>query len=428
MRVLILAETCNPAWPSLPAVAYRASRAIAERVDALVVTHPRNRAEIDAAGFGKARVEYIDTEAIAGPMHRLEKLLRGGTSVGWTTSVAMSYLPYVVFEWKVWQRYGEELRRGGFDVIHRVSPMSPTIPSPLASWSDVPFVLGPLNGGLPWPQGFAQELAREREWLAYVRGAFRFLPYHRTTYRRARAILASFDHTIRDLPRGDLAACINFPEVGVDAALFPGRRSPAGSAEPLRFLFVGRLVPYKCPDVAVTAFARSPLLQQHRLCVLGDGPERPRLEALIREHRLESCVEITGWRPQAEVGRLIAEQDVLVFPSVRELGAGVVVECMASGLACVVVDYGGPGGLVDATRGIAVPLGSKDALAERFRVELEGLVRDRERIGRLGAAAREFALREFSWESKAARTEQIYEWVTGRRATRPDWLPVPERS
>jgi len=90
MRIMILADDCNPNWPSLPIVAYKAARAIAEAAEVVVITHVRNRENIQKAGFGKAQVRYVDSEYIARPMFKFARLLRGGTDSAWTTAVAMS--------------------------------------------------------------------------------------------------------------------------------------------------------------------------------------------------------------------------------------------------------------------------------------------------------------------------------------------------
>jgi hypothetical protein len=142
LRVLLLADSCNPDWVSLPAVAYKACRAIAELADVVLVTNVRNEPAIARDGCGRARVVYIDNEAVAAPLHRLGRFLRGGDAVAWTTNVALLYPAYLAFERHVWRRFRSELEAGAFDLVHRLTPMSPTIPSPMASWSPVPFVLG----------------------------------------------------------------------------------------------------------------------------------------------------------------------------------------------------------------------------------------------------------------------------------------------
>lgn len=423
MRVLLLASECNPEWPSLPIVGFKLCRALADHVDVTVATHVRNRPNIEKSGFGRAKVVFIDNEYLAAPLYKLTTFLRGGDEGAWTANVAMAYPSQISFEYEVKRHFRRELDSKYFDVVHRVTPMSPTLPSPIARWASVPVVVGPLNGGLRWPPGFTQELHREREWLTYVRGAYRLMPYYQSTYGEASAILAAFDHTLRDLPRSAQDRCFNLPEVGIDPELFAanGKSSEEKRSDDGRvvFLFAGRLVPYKCPDVVIEAMALDESLRKHRLVIVGDGPERPRLEALIAKHRLEGCVELLGRRSQAEVGEWMRRADVFAFPSVRELGAGVVVEAMACGMPCIVVDYGGPGGLIDETRGVRVPLGQKSDIARAFAREMAALAADPERRKRLGAAASAFALECYTWDAKARQIADVYEWVLGRRAEKP---------
>ncbi len=418
MRVLILADSCNPDWVSLPAVAYKACRAIAEHVEVVLATHVRNEPALSRDGCGAARIEYVDSEAVAAPMYRLSKLLRGGDELGWTTNAAFLYPAYLYFERQVWKRFRGELEAGRFDVVHRLTPMSPVIPSPIARWSPVPFVIGPLNGGLAWPAAYQREERNEREFLRPLRSSVRWLPYHRSTYARSAAVLAAFRHTIDDLPAESRANVVHFPEVGVDTAIFhPPERERA--SDRLTFLFAGRLVPCKCVDVVVEAIARSDALREHRFVVAGDGPERAKLEKSIAEHDLAGCVELAGWKPQSQVAEMMRAADVFAFPSIRELGAGVVVEAMASGCVPIVVDYGGPGGLVDDECGVRVPLRPRAELVESFREAMESLASDRDRLRRASDAAARRAVASYSWEAKAIKTVEAYEWVLGTRDTPP---------
>jgi glycosyltransferase involved in cell wall biosynthesis len=423
MRVLLLANDCNPQWPSLPVVGYNACRGIAEHVDVVVATHIRNKPNIDEKGFGKAQVVYLDNEYIASPMYKAATWLRGGRSVGWTTNIAMQYPPYLAFEWEAWKTFAKQLKAGEFDLVHRVTPMSPTLPSPMAKWLKkigVPFVLGPLNGGLPWPPEFTGELKKEKEWLTYVRNGYKLLPYASSTYAKSSAILAAFQHTIDKLPAKFRDRMIDFPEVGIDPELFeaPPQRPVR---EQVTFFYAGRLVPYKCPDVAVLAMAANPNLRKHKLIVAGDGPEMPRLVEIVKQQNLEGCVELIGRRTQAEVGQLMRSADILAFPSIRELGAGVVVEAMACAMACIVVNYGGPGGLIHDESGVRVPLGNKQHLIDHFAVEMESLANDPERRQKFGRRAHQDAMEIYSWGNKGKKTVEVYEWVLTKQSTPPDF-------
>ncbi len=187
----------------------------------------------------------------------------------------------------------------------------------------------------------------------------------------------------------------------------------------MTILYVGRLVPYKCPDVLLLALAARPDLRRHRVLIVGDGPDRQLMERIVREHGLGSCVEFTGSVPQARVGQIMREADIFAFPSIRELGAGVVIEAMACGLACVVVDYGAPGRLVGSDSGVRVPLGNKDQLVARFATELAALVDDPVRVRALGRAARDHALGCYTWDAKARKTVEVYRWVLRQRTEKP---------
>lgn len=423
LRVLLLADVCNPDWPSLPIVGYQYARAIARYADATVVTQIRNQPNISRDGLGDARVVYLDTEKIAARIHKLAVALRGGNSTGWTLQMAMDYPTYLAFECYAWRQFRAALQAGEFDLVHRITPMSPTLPSFMASKTPVPFLLGPLNGNLPWPAQFQAELKREKEWLSRFRNAYKGLPFYQSTYQGAAGILAAFDHTIADLPTSLHAKTLNFPEVGIHPELFSlPRRSPRSR---LTILYAGRLVPYKLPEVVVRAVAASPLLQQHRLVMVGEGPERDRLQTLIREHHLEHCVELHGQQPQSEVGRLMREAEIFAFPSIRELGAGVVVEAMACGMACVVVDYGGPATLIQPEWGVKVPLGDQAELVHSFKTELETLVRNPTRTLQLGLAAHQHAMTYYTWDAKARKTVEIYQWLLGQRSERPNFWDQP---
>lgn len=429
MNVLLLADHCNPRMASTPYFGFQIVRALARalrgRGRVTLATQHRNRAAFTADALGVDELVFLDSEYVARRFDRLSRSIRRKDDLAFTLNTALSYPANLAFEWEAWKHFGARLRRGEFDVVHRVTPLSPTLASPMARWSPVPFVLGPINGGLPWPAGFRAELAREREWLSYVRGLARLMPYYRSTYRRAAAVLAGFRHTAEFLPAWARDRCFDCSDVGYEDPFKGAGAPPRPATDTMNVLFAGRLVPYKCPDVVVRAFAASPSLRRHRLVIVGDGPERPALEAFVRTHGLEGCVEFTGWLPHAEVQKRFRAADVFAFPSVRELGAGVVVEAMGLGLPCVVVDYGSPGAYAADDRGVALPLTDKAGLVDGYVQALEALAVDPDRRARLGAAAMDYARTFHTWDAKARKIVQVYEWALGRRADRPDFYAPP---
>ncbi len=412
-RILILAEQCNPNWPSLPIVGYKYARALARVADVTVVTHVRNHENIEAAGDLGAPVHYIDTEWLAAPMHKIATWLRGGDEVAWSTNMIMSYPPYVAFENQAWSAMKGKVAAGEFDIIHRVTPMSPTMPSPIAGKGGIPFVLGPLNGNLDWPAAFSGEQKREKERARSLRDLYKFMPYARRTQRKADCVLASFAHTIKDLDRVSPHKIISVPEVGFDPDLFHANRAkaPFSGSGPFEFLFAGRLVPYKVPEAAVRAFASSDMMRQHKMTIIGDGPELPRLQSIVAEHDAQDRVIFEGRKTQTEVAEAMRRADAFVFPSIRELGAGVVVEAMACGTLLMVTDYGAPGALVGNQRGVSLNLSDMHGLVASNKKAMEACISDPHAHAALAAAGCEYAHQNFTWDAKAKFTAEVYEAV-----------------
>lgn len=426
-RVLVIAEAANPEWASVPLEGWNLASALARVADVHVVTQVRNREAIERVGWRDGReFTSIDSEAVARPVWRFGEALRRATGLGWTAATALESIPYYWFERLVWRRFGEEIRAGRFDVVHRVTPLSPTIPSTIAARchaAGVPFVIGPLNGGVPWPRQFSGVRRREGEWLSHVRGAHRWMPAYRSTRRHAAAILAGSCGAW-----GELEAvhdrCVYVPENGVGpVGLHAGA---ATSRRPLRVAFVGRLVPYKGPDMLIEAVAALVRAGAVEVDVVGDGPMRGELERLVARSGAGGGVVFHGWLPHRDVQAVLARCHVLGFPSVREFGGAVVLEAMALGVVPVVVDYAGPGEHVTDATGFRIPLGSRAEIVERFRRVLGEIAERPERLPVLAERARERARRLYTWDAKARQVLQVYRWVLGK-APRPDFgMPLPD--
>lgn len=284
-------------------------------------------------------------------------------------------------------------------------------------------VLGPLNGGLPWPRGFGHVRRQEREWLGYVRDAYKLFPGYRSTRKYAAAIIVGSRATQQQISSEYRQKCVYIPENGIDPARF---RTAAGKpdAPPVRVAFVGRLVPYKGADILIEAAA--PLVRQGAVQVelIGDGPQKPALVELARREKILSGIRFTGALPHPEVARRLASMHVLGFPSIREFGGAVVLESMALGVVPMVVDYGGPGELVTDSTGFRVPIGSRPELVHRFRELLTQVVQDPGRLEPIREKARRYVLQEFTWEAKARKVLEVYEWALEKRSRKPDFAAI----
>ena len=412
-RVLLIAERANPEYTSIPLRGWCHGRAIADLADAHIVTQHWNGPAYLRAGF--TQFTGIDTSIIHEPMKLLIAALRGGKGKGWTMDTALSALEYYYFEWLVWRRFGRRIRAGEFDIVHRLIPSSPTVPSLIAAKchsAGVPFVLGPLNGGLPWPSAFESARRQEKEWLSYIRDAYRLMPGYRATRDRASAIIVGSLATLEQVEKTYRAKCVYFPANAVDTQKFQRQRTLGQQyTRAIKLIFVGRLVPYKGADMLIEAASK--LLQAGKVTleIIGDGPQRDALAQQIHQANLDSSVTLLGKVPHAQLQDRLSQADVFAFPSIREFGGAVVLEAMATGLLPVVVDYGGPGEMVIASTGYKVPLGDRAQIVSGFRNALNNIVDFPNQIDAMGENARARILSKFTWEERARQTLDVYRWV-----------------
>jgi glycosyltransferase involved in cell wall biosynthesis len=187
-------------------------------------------------------------------------------------------------------------------------------------------------------------------------------------------------------------------------------------------IFVGGLVPRKACDLGLRAAA--PLLRSDvaRLTVVGDGPERSRLEQLVKSLEIEKAVSFCGWISHAEVLSRLRSADVMVFPSVRDFGGGVVFEALAVGAVPVVVDFGGPGDTVRPGVGCKVPLTNETEVVSQMEKILRNLAGNRDLLNRLREQGMSYARECLTWDAKAQTTTQVLNWAV-RRGPKPDLLP-----
>jgi glycosyltransferase involved in cell wall biosynthesis len=273
-------------------------------------------------------------------------------------------------------------------------------------------VIGPLNGGLPWPPGFPQ-LDDQREWIAGLRNGYQFLPFARSTYRHAAAILAASSQTYSEFAAYS-EKLFFVPEPGITRSACFGDSRRSERVSKLELIFVGGLVPRKACDLALRAAA--PLLRsdEARFTVIGDGPERNRLEQLVKSLKIEKAVAFCGGISHDEVLSRMRSADVMVFPTLRDNGAGVIFEALATGAVPVVVDFGGPGDIVHPTVGYKVPLTNQNEMVAQMQKILAGLALDRELLNQLRLQGMSYARECLTWDAKAQSTTQVLNWVVGR--------------
>lgn len=237
-------------------------------------------------------------------------------------------------------------------------------------------------------------------------------PLHRRALARQGQLFLCNSSFLRDqaLARGFPAARTRVHYIGVDCSAYqprePGEETPV-------ILHVARLIELKGTEYLLRAFARMAAGRPGlRLTIIGDGPQRARLEALAGTLGVGERVLFLGLRPHAVVMEWMRRAMMLVLPSVltangRAEGLGMVMlEAAACGVSVVATRVGGiPEGVAEGRSGLIVPPRDVEALAAAMDI----LAADPARRAAMGHAGRAFVVERFDLRRQTEMLECWYD-------------------
>jgi glycosyltransferase involved in cell wall biosynthesis len=283
----------------------------------------------------------------------------------------------------------------------------------LARRLEVPLVLEYNGSGVWIAQNWGRPLPHRRTFLAI----------EKANLRHAHLVVTVSD-VLRDqlLAQGVEAHRILVCPNGVDPGVYRPDRDGAGVRARLDLEgrtvvgFIGTFGPWHGARVLARA-ARAVLARNPgaAFLFLGDGPEREKTQALLREEGIGQRCRFTGTIPQEEAPDYLAACDVFASPHVpnpdgtRFFGSPTkLFEYMATGRGIVASRLEQIGQILEHEKtALLVPPGDADALA----IALERLIQDAPLAARLGAAARRQAVAQHSWEANARAVLDLVRFI-----------------
>jgi glycosyltransferase involved in cell wall biosynthesis len=171
------------------------------------------------------------------------------------------------------------------------------------------------------------------------------------------------------------------------------RQASPGPPRGARVLFVGRLVGWKGPGLALAAFAA--YAADHpdaRLDLYGGGPMRTWLERRAKALGIAGKVTFKGQVQRERLLDTYADYQIFLFPSMHDSSGFASLEAMAAGLPVVCLDTGGPGAAVPLDAGRKIAVRAPSATVAGLATALADLTRDEARWRAASERARAHAL------------------------------------
>jgi len=403
MKVLISAYSCEPGRGSERGVGWNVAHEVSKLNEVWILTRPdesRDAIEAELATNPNPNLHFV---------YFTLPFWQDSMSLGQSGAMQVHYYLWQIQAYFVAKKLHKEI---GFDVIHHVTFVKYSAPS-LLSFLPVPFIWGPVGGGESAPPKFWKdfslrarlyELARD-----FVRNIGQRDPLVGLTIKNSSVVRATTSDTAKRLHQMGASQVEIVPEVGLlDEEIALLNKHPLPSSNPVRFVSLGRLLHWKGFHLGIQAFAKASL-PDAEYWLVGDGPERAKLEQLAQELGVAHQVKFWGRLPREVTLERLAESHVLVHPSLHDSGGWVCIEAMASGRPVICLNLGGPAIQVTEKTGFKVDATNPEQAIQDMAAAMQKLAQNPDLRVQMGQAGRQLVHKEFSWKVVGERLNRLYE-------------------
>ncbi|NJL20675.1 MAG: glycosyltransferase, partial [Leptolyngbyaceae cyanobacterium SM1_3_5] len=332
--------------------------------------------------------------------------------------------------WQIWAYFTARslLPQLHFDLVHHVSYVKYSNPSFLSLLS-IPFVWGPVGGAESAPKSFWQDFSTRAKVYEVLRAVSRWVgeadPFVRLTAKRSALTWATTEDTasrVRQLGAKNVRVLIEsgLRQEEIDRLM----QYPLPETAAIRFISLGRLLHWKGFHLGLRAFAAAGI-PNAEYWVVGDGPERDRLERLAADLGIADRVKFWGRVDRDEGLTKLGESHVLVHPSLHDSGGWVCLEAMAAGRPIVCLALGGPNVQVTPETGFKIPADHPDQAVQELAQAMSRLAQNRDLLKQMGRAGQQLVQTRYRWEAKVRSQVEQYDPLQPSPATFEPQPAVP---
>jgi glycosyltransferase involved in cell wall biosynthesis len=401
-KVLIIAYACRPGDNSERQVGWHWSKLIQAQHDVTVLTRESHRTYIEA---------WIAENREKGPFPE--------------------YIYYDLPAWLSWYKRGERglyiyyalwsflatlhCRRMNRDARWQLTHLLTfgTVLWPQFGFlMNTPYIFGPVGGGERIPISLRQAFSWTGQAKILVRRIVQklmaFNPIFLANLSRASHIFARTGETLEMIPQRYHHKTSLLLETAIGPEMLP-ETPPERSNQVVQIVSVGRLITSKFNPLFLEALATFKARWQRpfHVTIIGDGPERARLEALRDRLDLKE-VEFIGKKPSAEVYSALCSADIYFSTTMKEGGTWAFFEAVAHHLPIVCLKLNGPDMIVGDNCGIKVPPDGREAACEGLAKGLLQLAHTPSLRADLAAKALAHVEANFTWDRVSATIDSTY--------------------
>ncbi len=407
MKILISAYSCEPGRGSEPGVGWNVAKEVAKYHQVWVLTRPDESKEIIEAELARHPIPNLHFVYFTLPFW--QNSLRWGQS----GAIQIHYYLWQIQAYFVARKLHQQIH---FDLTHHVTFVKYSNPSFL-SLLPIPFIWGPVGGGESAPKAFWQDFSLRAKVYEISRNFMRWLgeidPFVKITAKKSCLVRATTEDTAKRLQYLGVKNIQVISESGlpkqeiISLGKYP---IPNENERVTKFMSMGRLLHWKGFHLGIRAFAIANL-PNSEYWILGDGPERQRLERLAIELGVRKKVKFWGRLPRSQSLEKLKECIALIHPSLHDSGGWVCLEAMAAGRPVICLDLGGPGVQVTSETGFKVIANTPEQTVQDLATAITRLGYEPQLRLEMGQAAKNRVRELFDQEKMGRNLARLYQQI-----------------
>lgn len=404
MKILILAYACEPFKGSEPGVGWNLSMELSKIHNVIVLTRRNNKTAIE----NYLSTHHIDN--ITFVYHDLPPKLM------WVKKIIGVQTYYILWNLTAKNLVNSIMKKDNIDIVHHLTFNQYRTPS-IGYFINKPFVIGPVGGAEIINRIFDNELNKSTQRREnYRRKGLDFWLFkwlgQRTMTKKA-YIFSAKENTDR------LGKYINkqrdiiktLPAIAIDKKDFTMDGNNLKKTHPFTMIYAGRALDWKGLHIFLVALSSAiHNINDIKATLIGirSKQERYNVKKWINELGLDRYVELVDFMPREELIHKLAEANLFVYPAFRDSGSMAVLEACAMGCPSIVFDAGGQDAFPDDT---IVKVQVEDTLNKTINAFSNKLIwafKNSDELSEYGKRAKEFAIKEMTWEKRAKQITEIY--------------------
>jgi len=338
MKILLSAYACEPHKGSEPEIAWSWIKFLSKKNinKIFVITRKKNKKKIDKYKFNNVTFLYYDL-----PNFLMNLIKRKKNS--------KTYLYFWLWQFGIFLKYHKFINKQNFDFIHHLTLGTYRFPIFL-SLCNSKFIFGPVAGGETVPKKLLNKFSLKYYFEEKIRHLSNMIikisPFLNLTFFKSKKIFLTTNECLNFIPRYFHKKCSIMPAISNGNTKYIIKNK----IKTKNIYFSGRLVEWKGIHILLLVLQKINKIDKNiKLNIFGDGYYNFKIKKFIKQNKLQKNIILHGHLKQNLLFKKIKNNDLLIFPTLRDSGGYVIIEALNNNIDVITTNSSGPDTIIKSS-------------------------------------------------------------------------------